>query len=250
MRDYSRLGRMLGFVVIGGLLLAACSAVSKVPTVQATAQSQGLPTATPLPVDDGGQDAGANMAAIQAQKALSALLKVDASAVTVGTVETVQWPSTCLGVEIPGQMCAMHVVDGYRVILEAGGQRYEYHTNGDGSALQPALALTWHREGGIAGFCDDLVINVVGEAAVGSCRGSPPTEEQFTLLKEQQRAELGKWLSTLRPFTVEYTDPAVADAMTIRLVFGGWGTTEASDAQKQAVGELAAELYAAMSGNN
>jgi hypothetical protein len=181
---------------------------------------------------------------MRAQEALSALLNFDTSAVSIVSVEAVQWPNACLGVELPGQMCAMHVVDGYRVILEADDRRYEYHTNGDGSSLQPVLALVWHREGGIAGFCDDLIVNVVGEAAAWSCRGALPTENSFALLKAQQRTELDNWLSTLRPFTVEYTDPAVADAMTTRLVFSGWGTAEASDAQKQAIEKSAAGLYA------
>jgi len=248
-RDHNRFGRMLGLVVVGGLLLAACSAATKLPTAQATAQPQVLPTSTPLPAGEE-QGAGTNAVAIQAREALSALLKVDVSFVTVSTVEAVQWASTCLGVEIPGQTCAMHAVDGYRVLLEADGQRYEYHTNVDGSVLLPALVLTWHREGGIAGFCDDLVINVVGEAAAGSCRGVPPAEEGLTLLREQHREELGRWLSTLRPFTVEYEDAAVADAMITRLVFSGWGTAEANNVQKQAVGAFAAELYAEMSRNN
>jgi hypothetical protein len=244
-RNHNRLVGTLGLFVVGGILLAACSGVGKQPAAQVTAQPQGLPTTPPSPMG-GEQEASANEGARRAQETLSALLNVDISAVSIITVEAVQWPNTCLGVEIPGQMCAMHVVDGYRVILEVNDQRYEYHANGDGSSLQPALALTWHREGGIAGFCDDLIVNVVGEAAAGSCRGAPPTEKGFTLLKAEQRAEMGKWLSTLRAFSAEHKDPAVADAMTIRIVFDGWGTTEATDAKKHAVEEFAAELYADM----
>jgi hypothetical protein len=192
----------------------------------------------------GEQDVAAIQVASRAKEALSARLNVGVSSIASVEVETVQWPNTCLGVEIPGQACAMHVVDGYRVILESGGRRYEYHANADGSALQPALALTWHREGGIAGFCDDLIVDVVGQAAAGSCRGAAPAESGFVPLGEAHSAALGEWLSALRPFKVEHTDPAVADAMTTRIVFDGWGAAEASDAQRQAIAAFAAEVYA------
>jgi hypothetical protein len=50
-------------------------------------------------------------------------------------VQPVQWPDSCLGVQIPGIMCAMHVVDGYRIILLANDQTYEVHSNLDGSQI-------------------------------------------------------------------------------------------------------------------
>lgn len=61
--------------------------------------------------------------------------------------------------------CAEVMVPGYLIALEAGGQTYEYHTNSDGSIVRPGnLLLTWERNGGIAGFCDTLVLFGSGQA--------------------------------------------------------------------------------------
>jgi hypothetical protein len=45
------------------------------------------------------------------------------------SVEEVDWSDTSLGCPQPGMMYAQVITPGFRVILEAGGQRYEYHTD-------------------------------------------------------------------------------------------------------------------------
>ena len=47
----------------------------------------------------------------------------------------VQWPDGCLGIVRMGVMCLRGPVDGFRIILEANGQQYEFHTNQDGTAI-------------------------------------------------------------------------------------------------------------------
>lgn len=49
----------------------------------------------------------------------------------IAVVRTSQetWRDTSLGCPEPGRMYAQVIVDGYRIILEARGQRYEYHTD-------------------------------------------------------------------------------------------------------------------------
>jgi hypothetical protein len=54
------------------------------------------------------------------------------------SVEAVEWPDGCLGVYRPEVMCTQATVPGYRIVLEANGAEYVYHTNADGSALTPA----------------------------------------------------------------------------------------------------------------
>ena len=113
----------------------------------------------------------------------------------------------------------------------------------------PALpALTWHREGGIAGFCDDLSIDAAGMVDAASCAGDPSGTVAHGRLDDARLGQLQGWIETLRPFEVEQTDDAVADAMTIRLVFAGQGTAEPTDADRAAILEFAAEVYAAFSG--
>ena len=70
-----------------------------------------------------------------AKSALAKQLNVGADLIQQVSIEEVQWPDGCLGVQQPGIMCAMHVVDGYRVTLSANGQTYEVRTNLDGSQI-------------------------------------------------------------------------------------------------------------------
>jgi LysM repeat protein len=69
----------------------------------------------------------------QIQQALSEELGVDSSAVELVSVEEVEWPSADLGCPEPGQVYAQVVTPGYRVIVEANEEQYEYHTTLDES---------------------------------------------------------------------------------------------------------------------
>lgn len=121
------------------------------------------------------------------------------------------------------------------VFVEAVGGR---------SGASYGLALAWHREGGIAGFCDDLTVFVTGEASSASCGGGQPTELARSRLSPDQLTQLFAWIDGLQAFDIDRTDAAKADAMTIRLVFSGAGRREATEAEKQAILDFAAQLYA------
>jgi hypothetical protein len=66
---------------------------------------------------------------------LAARLDVSEDAITVVSVERVDWPDACLGVSQPDVACAEVITTGYRIILEANGQKYEYHTDGGSRVL-------------------------------------------------------------------------------------------------------------------
>ncbi len=103
------------------------------------------------------------------------------------------------------------------------------------------LALSWHREGGIAGFCDDLAISTTGLAEATSCKGTAPV----VTLSDAQLSQLYTWLDTLQAFDTTQNDPlGAADAMHISLRFSGRGTEQADADQQQAVLDFAAALYA------
>ena len=57
----------------------------------------------------------------------------------------VDWPDGCLGVQTPGVMCTMVITPGYRVILEADGKQYEYHTNASGDVVRLATVQVTER---------------------------------------------------------------------------------------------------------
>lgn len=59
--------------------------------------------------------------------ALAKQLSISPAAITVRSVESVDWPDASLGCPQPGMMYAQVITPGYRVILEAKGKRYEYH---------------------------------------------------------------------------------------------------------------------------
>jgi len=58
---------------------------------------------------------------------LAGRLGIDKSAIQVETVEAVEWPDTSLGCPEPGMMYAQVITPGYRILLKARGQIYEYH---------------------------------------------------------------------------------------------------------------------------
>lgn len=62
---------------------------------------------------------------------LAGRLGLSSDAIQLVAVEPATWPDACLGLPQPGEMCAQVLVEGYRVLLQAGGVVYEYRTGGD-----------------------------------------------------------------------------------------------------------------------
>lgn len=60
---------------------------------------------------------------------LGRLLQIAPEQVQVVSVQGVDWPDTSLGAPRPGHMYAQVITQGYRVMLAAKGQRFEYHTD-------------------------------------------------------------------------------------------------------------------------
>ncbi len=123
----------------------------------------------------------------------------------------------------------------YLVYLGAQGGR---------SGASWGIVFTWQREGGIAGFCDEVSVYVTGEAYVTSCKGSQPKAMGRVRLDATQLATLYRWIDTLQAFDMEQGDTGVADSMTMRIVFSGRGTTSATEADLQAITDLAQTLIA------
>lgn len=115
---------------------------------------------------------------------------------------------------------------------------------GGRSGASWGLAFAWHREGGIAGFCDDVTVYRTGEAYLASCKSDQLQDLGRARLDADQLAMLYEWVDTLQPFEVGQTDPAKADAMTIRMVFSGGGSKTATAADQQAITAFAQGLLA------
>ncbi len=65
----------------------------------------------------------------QAVADLAGRLAIAADAIQVRSVEAVEWPDASLGCPQPGMMYAQVITPGYRIVLEAAGRAYEYHSS-------------------------------------------------------------------------------------------------------------------------
>ncbi|MFO7661611.1 MAG: hypothetical protein R6X18_03350 [Chloroflexota bacterium] len=116
----------------------------------------------------------------------------------------------------------------------------------EGNSSEPessAMAgYTWQRVGGIAGFCDVVIITADGMGTVQSCHTQPPEIRGEIPLTTDQTARLNDWVQRFGSFTHEESDPAVADAMTITIVFTGRGRDQPIEPDFQAMENLALEV--------
>ncbi len=114
------------------------------------------------------------------------------------------------------------------------------------SSAADHLAFSWHREGGIAGFCDDLAVYSTGLAQATSCRGTNVS----AWLSNEQLAQLYDWRDTLQGFDFEQADAAgAADGLRHAVMFMGNGRNQPTETQKQAVLTLADAIFAAAVAN-
>ncbi len=190
--------------------------------------------------------AEAQTAAQAAVAALVEALGLTADQISLVSVAPREWPDACLGVSVPGMGCAQVITPGFNVVLEANeGQLYEYHTDAAGTSVQPAsVALNWQRNGGIAGFCDALVVYRSGEIVAHDCKSENVAQATLAgTLAEADVAQFNEWLAQYGAVSVVQDDGAVADSMAVNLNFTGTGTAQPSEAEQQALVEWAQNLY-------
>jgi hypothetical protein len=222
------------------LLATACAgpANSAAPTTEPTVPATSEPATPAIPPES----APLSDAEAAALAQLAQALGLPADQITVVSAEAVEWPDSCLGISYPNARCAQAITPGYRIRLAAGGAEYVYHTNADGSAVVAAVpSLAWHREGGIAGFCDDLLISGFGQAQATSCR----TGEAYPAgaLTAAEQAQLDEWSRDFSAVVIEQVDPAAADGMTVMLTFSGAGADQPTEAEQQAMVAWAQAVY-------
>ncbi len=99
--------------------------------------------------------------------------------------------------------------------------------------------LSWERTGGIAGFCDKVVIDAPGVATVENCKGDVQTKIELTAW---QMVRLQEWQQTYQSFQYSQSDTGVADAMTITLTFTGEGQQAANDEEMNTISLFASDF--------
>jgi hypothetical protein len=75
------------------------------------------------------------IAALGARQVAAQELNTALETVRLVSVEAVEWPNSCLGIIKKGAACLQVITPGFKVIVEAGGQRLEYHTNRDATSI-------------------------------------------------------------------------------------------------------------------
>ena len=219
------------------LIITACS-----PGAQATEGPiiDEQPTPTHIPVD-------LTPAQRAALTALSENTGLPVAEIKLVSTEAVEWPDGCLGVQEEGLACTQVIIPGFRVILEANSRQVEYRTNEEGTQIRPATAaMTWKREGGIAGFCDSMTVYLSGEVHASSCKGGQYAEERLIdVLSEDEMAKFDEWLSNYGNVNIEASDPkGVADRMVVILTFMGTGSQQTlTESTEQELLSFAQDLH-------
>ena len=198
---------------------------------------------------EGAQDLAVVEQVVIKQLALNLSLKESDVAVVSSTM--LEFNDACMGVAMEGVMCAQMVTPGHIIVLEANGVQYEYHTDADGSRVQPAtLAMVWKREGGIAGFCDTMTVFRSGEVYTTQCK--PQAEGRMgtfaNLLSSAQQEQFMDWMAQFGEENLDASDPkGVADRMVVTLNVFGSGSKQVTKSDQQALFEFAQNLYQKLS---
>ncbi len=153
------------------------SAAPSAPSATAPPAAEGQPPAgspSPAPTGSGAEpspQAGRGVALL-ARADLAERLGIAPEAVTVRSVEAIEWPDASLGCPQPGVMYAQVLTPGYLVLVEAGGRAYEYHTN----------------------VSDRVVLCTQEGAAMPDSPASSPVEPGLETLVATARADLARRL--------------------------------------------------------
>lgn len=172
-------------------------------------------------------------------KRLAENLGLDESDISVVSNEIVEFSDSCLGITMEDVKCTQVTTPGRIITLEAKGVQYEYHTSEKGDRMQPAtLALTWKREGGIAGFCDRLTVFLSGEVYGSQCKSQPDATMGTIadLLSGSEQKEFNTSMTKFGEVHVDASDPkGVSDRMEVVLDMYGLGSSKPSDSEQQAI---------------
>lgn len=199
---------------------------------------QSQPTEEPmLPnVDPSLSDSPVNLEEVLIRQ-LAANLGLKESEISILSTANAEFSDGCLDVAVKNVLCAQVVTFGKVIVLESDGRQFTYHVSVDGSHIQPAtLALTWSREGGIAGFCDSLTVFLSGEIYGNQCKSqSIGTMGTFAFtLSAEEHQQFDQWIQKLGQVSLEASDPkGVSDRMEVKLELHGIGKGSLSKADEQ-----------------
>ena len=131
------------YIIIAAIILVQCT--NQLPTpgtgpieTQPAAPSPttapvSQPTRTSLPATPVPQTLPP--AIVNVKEWLANKLAIPVAQISVISYVAVDWPDSCMGINTPGVMCAMHVTPGYKVFLQYKGKVYELHSDKTGQEV-------------------------------------------------------------------------------------------------------------------
>ena len=137
------MSRLIHVVCAGMLaaLLAGCGLLAtSVPPTLSPQPTPKIESRSPLPtvvspVTGPNVQGGADAAVRAAVNDLAARLKVAPEVVQVVSVSAADWSDTSLGCPQPGMFYAQVIVQGFKIVLAAGGAQTEYHADQKGRVV-------------------------------------------------------------------------------------------------------------------
>lgn len=125
MRKKYWLPLIAGLVALS-FVFGACAPATPTETIPASSPS---PTETESP-PAATEPAESGTVVAEVRQDLAERLNITPEEIEVISVEAVDWPDTSLGCPEPGMQYLQVVTPGSRIVLEAQGQQYTYHTGG------------------------------------------------------------------------------------------------------------------------
>lgn len=120
--------------------------------------------------------------------------------------------------------------------------RYATLEAGPKVSQSDVIAFSWHRQGGIAGFCDDVTVSAFGQLQVSSCRTKPAQPLGIQWLDTTQLQQIYDWIDQYKAFRITHDGPVSPDELVITMEFNGRGSADAPDNARQAISAFAQVL--------
>jgi hypothetical protein len=103
------------------------------------------------------------------------------------------------------------------------------------------IVLFWTRQGGLAGFCDELKVTGSGDVTATSC--ATGAAQKTRKLSPDEQSQLERLRQTFASVTFSSTDAAAADAMKQTVTFSGKGRIQPSETQQRELLDWAQRVY-------
>jgi hypothetical protein len=227
------------YIIIAAMLLAECTTLQPTQGASPTGTPAVVPSSTPLPTDVTTQTPLPTptatqplpQAIINVEQFLAKKLSIQVDKIKVVAFSAVEWPDGCMGVHIPGVMCAMIVTPGYKVLLQVGSKVYELHSNRTGQAVllvtdplhsETAPTIVWQS----AGQACQQVMATVSKVIFG-CYPATKT----VAMRADRAADFLHFTQTFASFS--------ANTPAGQLTFVGQGPAQADPDQHRSIAEWA-----------